>query len=117
LIELAQGSPGRALHMSREEQILLTREAEELWEALKIRRPALSKATRATRDDIEERIHGLLIPATRALRAGDRTAAPSVEHLQKALTQLRQNVQTTLVYDNLLLQLARGASRRPLQVQ
>jgi DNA polymerase-3 subunit delta' len=114
LTEMALGSPGRALHLSREEQIESIQEAERIWQALA--RPVSARAlhdagnrksAKPNRMDIEERIHGLLIPATRDLRAGDARARQSVQLLQNAAAQLRQNVQPALVYDNLLLQLAR----------
>ncbi len=59
---------------------------------------------------MEQQIQRLLVPAARALRSGEAGAQEPVKHLQNALTQLRQNVQPGLVYDNLLLRLA--ASRR-----
>lgn len=112
LIELALGSPGRALHMNRQEHIQAIQEAEALWQKLPGRRPAemiraLEGRGRAARGDIEQRVTALMIPAMRELRAGRPEAADSVQRLQAALTQLRQNVQPALVYDHLLLQLAK----------
>jgi hypothetical protein len=114
LIELALGSPGRALRMSREERIQAIEEAERLWQALPaqnaaqilVRGDAPSRGARATRGEIEERLEFLLWPALRELRGGRAEARRPVRLLQEALTQLRQNVQPQLVYDNLLLQLA-----------
>jgi len=118
LSEMALGSPGRALHLSREEQIETVREAENIWQALGRDSPAQVlhetggrfNNTRPNRTEIEQQIQALLVPAARALRSGDRDAVRPVRLIQSALTQLRQNVQPALVYDNLLLQLARGRS-------
>jgi len=118
LTEMALGSPGRALHFSREEQIEAVREAEHLWQSLEREsfsriihetggRPRTQKPNRA---EIELMIQNLLLPASRALRAGDAGASAPVRMIQSALTQLRQNVQPGLVYDNLLLQLAKAKS-------
>jgi len=115
LIELALGSPGKALHLNREEQIESLREAEELWQRLLqekmsaglTRSEGRSKAARPTRADIEEKVQALLLPAGRALRSGDPTAPPAIGLIQNALTQLRQNVQPSLVYDYLLMELTR----------
>jgi DNA polymerase III delta' subunit len=113
LIELALGSPGKALHLNREEQIESLREAEELWETIPHEKRAAAmahsegrtKATRPTRTDIEVKVQALLLPAGRALRAGDPAAVSSITLIQNALTQLRQNVQPSLVYEYLLMQL------------
>ncbi|MFA5975741.1 MAG: AAA family ATPase [Elusimicrobiota bacterium] len=117
LIELALGSPGRALHMNREEHIQAVQEAEALWQTIPGQRPmeliraleGRGRTARPTRTDIEQRISALLVPAVRELRGGQPDAGRSVQLLQSALTQLRQNVQPGLVFENLLLQL----SRRP----
>jgi DNA polymerase-3 subunit delta' len=115
LIELALGSPGRALHMNRAETIEALQEAEELWTTVAAKRPAeilakgesRLKANRMSRAEVEERLQQLLIPALRDLRSGKVGATCSVRLLQQALTQLRQNVQPQSVYDHLMLQLAR----------
>ena len=115
LTEMALGSPGRALHLSREEQIEAIREAENLWQALGQKSPARvlhdtggrPRAQKPNRAEIELQIQNLLVPASRALRSGDAGAIAPVRVIQSALTQLRQNVQPGLVYDNLLLQLAK----------
>ena len=115
LSEMALGSPGRALHLSREEQIVAVQEAERLWPALRemtpsrvVRETGGRKSSKPNRAEIEGQIHSLLVPAARAMRAGDAGARQPVQLLQSALTQLRQNVQPALVYDNLLLQLSRA---------
>ena len=115
LIELALGSPGRALHMNRDEQIENVRAAGTLWESLPGasvrsllgRADGYTKAAKPSRAEIEERLRNLLFPATQSLRAGERAAAESVKLIQEALKKLRQNVQPALVYDYLLMQLAR----------
>jgi DNA polymerase-3 subunit delta' len=115
LTEMALGSPGRALHLNREEQIEAVREAEQLWQSLGTMTPSRllheaggrSKSFKPNRADIERQIHSLLVPAARALRAGDMRAQKPVRHIQSALTQLRQNVQPALVYDYLLLRLSK----------
>jgi DNA polymerase III delta' subunit len=114
LIELAQGSPGRALHMSREEQIQAVLEAEALWGAIPGQTPGRilskndgrGKGSRPTRNDIEERLNCLLLPASRAMRSGDAKATQSIRLIQEALRKIRQNVQPSLVFEHLLLQLA-----------
>jgi DNA polymerase-3 subunit delta' len=114
LAEMSLGSPGRALHLSREEQIESVQRAEQLWQSLAKEsasriihetggRPRGQKPNRA---DIEAQIQSLLVPASRALRSGDVNAIAPIRLIQSALTQLRQNVQPGLVLDNLLLQLA-----------
>jgi DNA polymerase-3 subunit delta' len=116
LSEMALGSPGRALHLSREEQIEAVREAENVWQALGQKSPAhllhetgsRPRTQKPNRAEIELQIQNLLVPASRALRAGDAGAMTPVRIIQSALTQLRQNVQPGLVYDNLLLQLAKA---------
>jgi DNA polymerase III delta' subunit len=126
LAELALGSPGRAVHLNREEQIESLQEAERLWQALETLPPSRliheaagrPKSAKPHRQEIEQHIQSLLVPAARALRSGDPTAAEPVRLIQSALTQLRHNVQPGLVYDNLLLQLSmsRGKNviaRRP----
>jgi len=113
LIELALGSPGRALHMSRDEQIEGIREAEALWQSLPGESPASigargdpsMKSARPTRAEIEERVRRLLVPATQTLRSGDAAAAAPIRLMEEALIKLRQNVQPGLVYDYLLMQL------------
>jgi DNA polymerase III subunit delta' len=119
LLELALGSPGRALRMNRQEQIEEALAAEALWQALPQQRPSQlltrsegrSRAARPGRGDIEEKVRCLLVPAARGLRAGDPKAARSVGLIQSALQQLRQNVQPALVYEYLLIQLAQ--QRKP----
>ena len=115
LTEMALGSPGHALHLNREEQIEAIREAENLWQKLGTLTPARvlhetggRKAMKPNRMDIERQIQSLLVPAARAMRAGDVKAKEPVRVIQNALTQLRQNVQPGLVYDNLLLRLAKA---------
>ncbi len=113
LTEMALGSPGRAIHFSREEQIEAVREAEHLWDMLekepaaRVLRESRSKSFKPQRTEIEQQINSLLIPATRELRSGNAQANVKVRHIQSALTQLRQNVQPALVYDYLLLRLAK----------
>src|SRR5207247_552844 len=109
LIELARGSPGRALHENRQEQIQAVREAEELWQRLPGQKPgdivrSLEGRGRArtTRAEAEERVTALLVPAVRDLRSpqtsgGRAEAAHRLELLQAALTQLRRNVSPGLV--------------------
>lgn len=114
LIELALGSPGRALHMSREDEVHAAQEAENVWEGMAQLTPAQiltkaegrGKAAKTARPEIEQKLKHLLLPAMRALRQGDASAAKSVRHIEQALTRLRQNVQPALVYENLLLQLS-----------
>ena len=53
---------------------------------------------------------GAGVAATRALRGGDTRADEPVRLIENALTQLRQNVQPALVYDYLLLRLAKAHS-------
>jgi DNA polymerase III delta prime subunit len=96
------------------EEVEAHREAENLWESLQTVAPARlvqaaegrTRTARLGRNEIEQQIQRLLVPASRALRAGDGNAQRPVRLLQNALTQLRQNVQPALVYDNLLLRLA-----------
>jgi len=111
LIELALGSPGRALHMSREEELQAAREAEETWETAADLTPAHilrgGKGSRPGRVDIEQKLRHLLTPAMRALRTGETSAGAPVRLIESALAQLRQNVQPALVYENLLLQLSK----------
>lgn len=121
LTELALGSPGRALHFSHDEQMEAMEEAERLWQTLEQESGARviqggkgpQRSARPQRQDIERKIHSLLLPATRALRAGDVAAVEPVRAIQGALTQLRQNVQPSLVYDYLLLQLSQQRKRSP----
>jgi DNA polymerase III delta' subunit len=120
VIELALGSPGRALHMSREDQLQGVLEAEALWQSLAGQPPSqvLGKAdgrgkTRPTRADVEARIRCLLLPAARALRAGELEASRSVQWIEDALLKLRHNVQPGLVFEQLLLKLA--ASQKVVQ--
>jgi DNA polymerase-3 subunit delta' len=104
----------RTAHLSHD-AIEAAQEAERLWQALGQDSPsrvlhetgARPKSTRPNRAEIERQVQGLLAPAARALRTGDPVAVEPIRLLQAALTQLRQNVQPALVYDNLLLQLAR----------
>jgi len=100
------------------EEIESHRQAEALWESLTMTAPARliqaaegrTRIAKLGRAEIEEQVQRLLVPAARALRAGDMSAQEPVRLLQMALTQLRQNVQPALVYDHLLLRLA--SSRR-----
>jgi len=118
LAEIALGSPGRALHLSREEQIESIQQAEHLWQSLGQNSPSRvihesggrPRTQKPNRSEIELQIQNLLVPASRALRTGDTAAIASVRIIQSALTQLRQNVQPGLVYDNLVLQLAKAKS-------
>jgi DNA polymerase III subunit delta' len=113
VIELAQGSPGKALHMSRLDKVESLQEAEALWEGLSTLSPSQvlaradvrGKAAKPARAEIEDRIHSLLMPAVRELRAGQTGASQKIRLLEGALQQLRQNVQPALVYENVLLQL------------
>ncbi len=89
------------------------RQAETLWQSLEKVAPARlvqaadgrARTVKVGRPEVEQQIHRLLVPAARALRAGDAKAGDAAKLLQQALAQLRQNVQPGLVYDNLLLQL------------
>ncbi len=109
----------RTPHLSHEE-IEAHRQAETLWESLANLPPARliqtaegrARTGKLGRAEIEEQIQRLLVPATRALRAGDRKAQEPAHLIQNALTQLRQNVQPALVYDNLLLQLSKERTTR-----
>jgi DNA polymerase-3 subunit delta' len=120
LFELAQGSVGRALHLVREEEIQAAQDAEELWENrarllpsdILRRAEGRGKAARPGRAEIEQKLRHLLSPAIRAMRAGDEDAAGAVRRVERAIRQLRQNVQPALVYENCLLQLAQEG-RRP----
>lgn len=97
------------------EDIEAHRQAEMLWESLGKTTPSQilheaggrSKSFKPNRAEIEQQIKSLLVPAARALRAGDLRARKPVQSIQSALTQLRQNVQPALVYDYLLLQLSK----------
>lgn len=118
LVEMAIGSPGSAMHLNREEKIESILEAEALWQALPGQRPAAivgrtegrPRAAKVTRPEIQERLNDLLVPAIRSLRAGDPAAPRSVAQIQQAFQQLRQNVSPALVYEHLLLTLARQRS-------
>ena len=98
------------------EEIAAAQEAERLWEALGRDSPSRVlhetgirfKSAKPNRAEIEQEVERLLAPAARALRAGDKGSVEPVRLIQSALTQLRQNVQPALVYDNLLLQLSRA---------
>lgn len=115
VIELALGSPGKALHMNRKEQIESFMEADQLWQELPARGAAgvaqifeeRPRGAKLTRGDIETKVHSLLLPAARALRTGDYHSARAIRLLQDALKHLRQNAPPALVYDNLLIQLAK----------
>ena len=106
-----------ALHFSHEE-IEAHRQAEDLWQSLATASPARlvqaadgrARTAKIGRTEIEQQIQALLMPAAQALRSGDPQAQEPVRLLQNALTQLRQNVQPGLVYDNLLLQLNKQRS-------
>ncbi len=111
--------PVRFRYVEREttlshEEVEAHRQAEALWESLKTTAPARlvhavegrSRTVKTGKPEAEEQIQRLLVPATRALRAGDLHAEAPVKLLQRALGQLRHNVQPTLVLDHLLLQLA-----------
>jgi DNA polymerase-3 subunit delta' len=102
------------------EQRQWIQDAETLWEQLpKLTVPQiLSKTesrTRTTaavaRQDIEARLHALLVPAAKAVRRGQADAAQKVQWIQKAQLQLKNNVPPQLVYDHLLLQLARDTAQ------
>ena len=109
----------RAPHLSHEE-VEAHRQSETLWESLanlppaRLIQPAEGRARsgKLGRTEIEDHIQRLLVPATRALRAGDPKAQEPARLLHNALTQLRQNVQPGLVYDNLLLQLSKERTAR-----
>lgn len=116
VIDLASGSPGKALHLNRKEEIESLREAESLWNelahqgsaAIVQRFESRARGMKVTRGDIENRVHHLLLPAAQALRHGDSRAPAALQALHAALQQLRQNAPPALVYDNLLIQLARS---------
>ena len=99
---------------SREEQIQAVLEAEALWGALQSetsvrginKSEGRSKATRPTKAEIEARLNMLLLPAARSMRAGNTRAMGSIHLIQEALRKIRQNVQPSLVFEHLLLQLA-----------
>jgi len=104
----------RSAHMSHD-LIDAHRQAETLWDSFGKNSPTdvvhgagRSKAAKPTKSDIQDQIASLLVPAARALRAGELRAEESVQHIQDALTQLRQNVQPALVYDYLLLRLTKA---------
>jgi DNA polymerase III delta prime subunit len=116
---ISRSQPVRFRHVERaaslsHEEVEAHRQAENLWDSLKTVSPeklvqtaeGRSRTVKVGRPDIEEHIHRLLVPATRALRSGNPQASKSVRVLERALTQLRHNVQPALVYDNLLLQLS-----------
>lgn len=115
LLELALGSPGKALHMNRKEQIESLIEAEDLWRELPQQGPlgviqkfeGRARGSRVARADVEAKVHSLMLPAARALRSGDLQAARAIGLLQVALQHLRQNAPPALVYDDLLIQLSR----------
>lgn len=96
------------------EEVEAHRLAETLWDSLKVTPPerlvqaaeGRSRTVKIGKPEIEDQIHRLMVPATRALRAGVPQAQLPVLLLQRALVRLRHNVQPTLVYDHLLLQLA-----------
>jgi len=114
---LARGSPGRALHITREETLTAIREADALWDALPARSAVdivsagdgRAKGARVTRPEIEDKIKTLMVPAARALRAGDPRALRALPVLEGALQKLRQNVQPGLVYEDLLITLGKDA--------
>jgi|GEM_PF-1524428 len=114
---LARGSPGRALHLVREETLNAIRQADALWESLPARSAVdivgnvenRGKGARVTRPEIEEKIKTLKVPAARALRAGDPRAMNALPALEGALQKLRHNVQPGLVYEDLLITLAKDA--------
>jgi len=105
----------RPVHLSHDE-IAAAQESERLWEALGRDSPSRvlheiggrAKGTKPNRGDIEQEIKKLMTPAARHLRAGEYGSVEPVRLIQDALTQLRQNVQPALVYDNLLLQLSKA---------
>jgi DNA polymerase-3 subunit delta' len=105
----------RAPQLSHEE-IEAHRQTEVLWQSLASASPARlvqaadgrTRTAKLGRTEIEQQIQRLMVPAARALRAGEASAQESIKHLQNALTQLRQNVQPGLVYDNLLLHLTKS---------
>lgn len=96
------------------------KDAEVLWEQLpKLTASQILSKTEsrtrtpaaAARQEVEARLSALLVPAAKAVRRGQANAAQKVEWIQKAQLQLKNNVPPQLVYDHLLLQLARGSSR------
>jgi len=115
---LTRGSPGRALHLIRDEALAQIRDAESLWDSLP-RRSAVdlvsnaegrARGARMTRPDIEEKIKTLMVPAARALRSGHPArAARALPLMEEALQRLRNNVQPGLVYEDLLITLAKDA--------
>ncbi len=121
LIDLALGSPGRALHISRDEELQAAAEAEDLWENVPRMTPAKilgktegrGKASRPGRCEIDQKLRYLLTPAIRAFRGGDAASRHIIQQIEAALAQLRQNVQPALVYENLLLQLSKERSSPP----
>jgi DNA polymerase-3 subunit delta' len=114
LIELAGGSPGRALHLNRQEQIRSALEAEELWEKLPVlsagqvlaKHEPRARGGAAARPEIEAQVQALLAPALRDLRSRRPNAEARLRWIQRAQQQLRQNVPPALVYDHLLLKLS-----------
>lgn len=114
-LSLARGSPGRAVHHSKSEAIAAIDAAQTLWDELPTLSPAEilqradagSTGARMTRQDAEERIDALRLPVLSALHQGDARAALSVSVLDTAVQRLRQNVSPSLVYDALLLSLAK----------
>ena len=115
---LTRGSPGRALHLIRDEALAQIRDAENLWDSLPQRSAVdlvsntegRAKGARLTRPDIEEKIKTLMVPAARALRSGHPArAARALPLMEDALQRLRNNVQPGLVYEDLLITLAKDA--------
>ncbi len=103
------------------EEVEAHQEAEQLWDRLKSApsarlvqaAEARSRTIKTGRPEIEDKIRRLLVPATRALRSGDMNAQAPVRLLQRALSQLRHNVQPALVYDHLLLKLSSARKAGP----
>lgn len=103
------------------EEVEARRQTEALWESLKTTSPerlvqaaeGRSRTLKVGRPEVEEQVQRLLLPASRALRGGASHAEVPVQLLQRALEQLRRNVQPTLVLDHLLVQLATAMQTGP----
>jgi len=106
LLEMALGSPGKALQAHREDDIHAITEAEHLWEKLSHLTPAACFGQKLTRAQAEEKLAHLLIPARRALHAGNTKAPQAIQTILRAQARLRSNVQPTLAYEDLVIQLA-----------
>jgi DNA polymerase III delta prime subunit len=115
---LTRGSPGRALHLIREEALSDISDAENLWNSLPNRSAVdivsnaegRTKGARVTRPDMEEKIKTLMVPAARALRSGNSSRAMrALPAMENALQRLRHNGSPSLVYEDLLITLAKDA--------